>query len=263
MKHIGIFKADTFVSIMNWVGVPLVLGYAISMLIIPWFGSSHDWEYVQRVWDRWQTVNAGVLAFISSVIAFNISKYNENKQKERRFIAARSFLPQDLSDLTSYCRESSTILREARERLKASRVGHSTPWESQFPELPESYREVFSKCIEDAEPDFGEYLAHILVRLQIHHSRLRSLVDSISDNGRTVITQETIKSYLFSLAQIQAFINRIFDFSRGFESFNGSNLDWEDYKTAYRNLDIEIDGIDDLEEFTRRAIARSNSNQKS
>jgi hypothetical protein len=42
------------------------------------------------VWYRWQTLNVRRLAFISSVIAFNIAKYNASKQRERQFIAASS-----------------------------------------------------------------------------------------------------------------------------------------------------------------------------
>lgn len=255
MKHIGIFKSDTMVSIMNWLGMPLFLLYFLSMLVVPWVKGACNWTYVQEVWDRWQTLNVGVLAFISSVIAFNISKYNANKQRERQFVAARSFLPHTLSELTSYCKHSSIMLREAWVLLDTKQVGYS-PLAAELPELPDSYKEVFSRCIAEADPDVADYLANILVQLQVHHSRLKELKYTFGQGGRMVWVQQNVMSYLFSLGKLQALLNRLFGFARGEEPFNGSNLLWEDYRTAYANLDIDVEDVNDLEAFTRRAISR-------
>ena len=253
MKHIGIVKADTMVSIMNWVGIPLFVAYSLSMLAAPLLKG--DWAYVQAVWDRWQTLNVGVLAFISSVIAFNISKYNANKQRERQFVAARAFLPHALSELTSYCKLSSILLREAWDLL-ADREARHKPLAVELPELPESYKETFSRCISEADPEVAGYLADILVKLQVHHSRLKELKNSFGQDGRMVWVPQNVMSYLFTLGDLQAMINRLFGFARGMEPFNGSNLLWEDYRTAYANLDIDVDDVDDLEGFTQRAISR-------
>lgn len=263
MKRIGIVKADTLVAIVNWIGVPLFLVYAISMFIIPWFVEGWNWVRIQSVWDRWQTLNVGVLAFISSVIAFNIAKYNSNKQRARQFVAARAFLPHALSELTSYCKLSANLLKEAWERAGNLGAGRALPLEAALPALPESYEEVFSRCIGEAEPDVGDYLARILVRLQIHHSRLKELGNSFSPDSRSLPIQGTIKSYLYSLAELQALINKLFGFARGSEPFDGSDLVWEDYRNAYGNLDIWPEEIDDLQGFTLRAIERNKSKQNS
>lgn len=261
MKHLGVVKADTFVALINWIGIPLFFMYAINMLIIPWFEGVWEWSYVQDVWDRWQTLNVGVLAFISSVIAFNIAKYNSNKQRERQFVAARAFLPHALSELTSYCKLSAKLLREAWERLSNATADRTTPLEAVLPRLPEGYREVFSHCISEAEPDVGDYLARILMRLQIHHSRLKELSDTFSPASRTFPVRENIKSYLYSLAEIQALINQLFNFARGLEPFDGTDLVWEDFRNAYANLDIWPEEVDDLAGFTERAIARNKLKQ--
>jgi len=230
------------------------------MFLAPWIEGQSDWIYVQKVWDRWQTLNTGMLAFISSVIALNIAKFNSNKQRERRFIAARAFLPHALSELTSYFKSSSRLLIEAWERCGDPGLDRSHPLEADFPELPEEYKETFSRCIADAESDVGDYLAYILMRLQVHHSRLRELNDSFSEGSRNVPVRENIKSYTYRLGELQALTNRLFDFARGFAYLAGSDLEWDDYSNAYSNLDIWLEDIDDLEGFTRRAIARSKSN---
>lgn len=255
MKRIWNIKADTMVSIMNWVGIPLFLLYFVSMIVAPWFDGGWEWGYVQSVWDRWQTLNVGVLAFISSVIAFNISKYNANKQRERQFVAARAFMPHALSELTSYCKQSSVVLREAWDHLAVSEESRS-PLRAELPVLPESYKEVFSRCIAEAEPEVAGYLADILVKLQVHHSRLYELKNTFGQGGRMVWTQGNVMDYLFSLGELQALINRLFGFARGMESFNGTNLLWKDYRTAYFNLDIRVEDVGDLAGFTQRAISR-------
>ncbi|MEW8626991.1 MAG: hypothetical protein AB2551_14655 [Candidatus Thiodiazotropha sp.] len=89
-------------SVINWIGVPFAFLYFISMFIIPLVDNALNWGGIQNVWDRWQSLNVGMLAFISSITAFNISRFNANKQRERDFLAAKAFLPDALSELIDY-----------------------------------------------------------------------------------------------------------------------------------------------------------------
>lgn len=260
MKHIGIVKADTWIWIINWVGMPLIGVYLICMLIAPWIVAGGDWGYVQSVWDRWQSLNVGMLAFTSSIVAFNISRYNENKQRERKFIAARALLPEALSALTGYFRSSASILKEAWQRYKVDNA-HSevTPLPTPTPDLPAGYKETFSRCIESAEPDVGYRLAYMLMCLQVHHSRLQELTNSFRVDGRLFIGPGNIMSYLYRLSELQALTNRLFPFARDLEKFDSGDLVWEDFNNAYKNLDILVDEFDDLTGFTQRTIARGTS----
>lgn len=227
--------------------------YLTFMLIAPLL--TRDWTYIQEVWDRWQALNVGVLAFASSIIAFNISKYRENEQRERRFIAARAFLPHALSELTSYCESSSTLLREAWNVLV--NTGESrTPLKSRLPKLPESYKETFSRCISDASPDVADYMASILVKLQVHNSRLENLRRSFGVDGFTVWNERTIMIYLYGLGELHALISRLFDYARGEKDFDDSRLLWKDYYNTYCCLDIHTEGGDDLKEYTLQEISR-------
>lgn len=263
MKHIGSIKKDTLVSIMNWIGIPLIISYLFCMIIFPFFAGWGNWDYVQKVWDRWQTINTGFLALISSIIAFNISKFSENQQRQRQFLAARSFLPHALSELTTYCRDSSGILREALNRTTEEDSERETPLSSKAPDLPIDYKDIFRQCITFAESNVADNLANILVLLQVNNSRLKNLENSFSPNSHTVLAQINIMTYIFKLGEIQAIINKIFDFSRGENDFDDSSLIWDDYRNAYSNLDFRIGTINGLEEFTKRAIlAKTNINVK-
>ncbi len=229
------------------------------MPIYPWISGEGVWAHVHKVWADWQSLNVGVLAFLSSVIAFNISRFNANKQREREFIAARAFLPEALSELIQYFKQSALVLIEAWEWAETPEGRSGTPLAAVFPELPEGYKETFSRCIEAAEADVGDYLAYILMRLQVHHARLGTLRDSSEPGSRTILVRENIKSYLYRLGELQALINKLFGFARGLEPFDGSDLVWEDFRNAYANLDVWTSDIGDLVGFTERALARGPS----
>lgn len=259
MKHIGIAAPSTWVSVLNWVGIPLFVLYLVCMFLYPFVAGNGDCRYVQDVWYRWQSLNVGVLAFSSSVVALNISKYNANKQRERNFVAARAFLPEAFSELTAYFNLCATSLKEAWQI--ASKESTKTPLQAQVPNLPASYKEIFRQCIGFAEPDVGERLAYILMRLQVHNSRINKLSGNFSVDSTIIEAPQNIIVYLYRLAELQALINKTFEYARGLEEFDSSNLVWEDYRNAYANLDISTEDFDDLVGFTRRAIERYNSHK--
>lgn len=260
MQHIGIVKSNTFISLLNWVGIPLIVIYLFCMIIFPWIEGRGDWMYVQCVWDRWQSLNVGMLALTSVIVAFNISKFNASKQRERNFIAARAFLPEALSELTTYFKLSASLLTEAWQRVEAKT--YKSPLHAQTPELPVSYKKTFSRCIGFAEPDVGELLAYMLMRLQVHNSRIKELSDNFGQDSTMIILPQSIISYLYRLGELQALTNRTFGFARGLKAFDSSDYVLEDYRNAYSNLGIWPDDFDDLIEFTQRAIERKNNDKE-
>lgn len=56
------------------------LAYVCSMFVAPIFQGDFSWGYVQAVWDRWQGLNVGVLAFAASLTAFSISRGKERRR---------------------------------------------------------------------------------------------------------------------------------------------------------------------------------------
>jgi uncharacterized membrane-anchored protein YhcB (DUF1043 family) len=256
MTHIGILKPDTYIRILNFVGLPLVGLYVVSMFIVPWFSGSKGWDYVHGVWYDWQSLNVAMLAFLSSIVAFNIGRYNAEKQRERDFTAAKAFLPESLSELVSYFKSSARLLEEAWEKRDSTQNHQREPLTSPVPDLPTQYKEVFARAIERADPDVGKYLAYILMRLQIHHARIKELYEAFGPDGNLIIIPANIMSYLYSLAELLALVNRLYGFARNMEPFNGHALSWDDFGNAYANLDIYPEEYDDLVGFTKRAIAR-------
>lgn len=172
-----------------------------------------------EVWDRWQALNVGVLAFISSVVFFHTTKYKEEKQRQRSFIAARASLPQALSELTEYCRNSAKVWHEAIVKAETNKYGD---FSEKYPSLPSNVHNVIKECIAHSEFDVGNYLAKILVELQIHNSRLSGLESEFAVGSNHINVSLSVQSNLWFLGKLQARIDSLFSFARGLEAFNGS-----------------------------------------
>lgn len=252
-------RADRLVHILYWVTGIGGFAYVVDMFIAPLFFTCADWDCVQDTWDRWQSLNVGVLAFMSSVIALSISRLNARNQKERQFIAARAFLPHELSELCRYFQKSAVVLVALWNQLDGQSTSVSP---EDFPSPPESYKEVFSRCIEFSDPEVGDFLAVLLTKLQIFNSRMESSKSTLTSSS-SILLKENVKTYLYGLAELQAMVNRLFNFARGIEPFNNEHFVWDDFKDAYGNLDTNLDlwfeDIEDLEGFTKRAIERAKS----
>lgn len=242
---------DRFIPFANWILIALSGLYAYSMLIHPWLNGG--WKYVHAVWFDWQSLNVGILAFLASVIAFNVSRYNATQQRKRELVAARSFLPESLSELSEYLKKCSGILAIAYENAHQHR---EPPADIEAPLQPNGYKEIFSRCISLADRELAEHLSYILSCLQVNHARICSFICDKNFNPQIIVNTKNVLTYLFRLGELQALINSTFNYARGEENFVAKPLDWESYRTAYATLALHLHNIDELDEFTKRAIER-------
>lgn len=249
-------RIEFLISLVNWAGIASFIIYMLSMLVIPLIKGGFSWTYLQGVWDTWQGLNVGVLAFISSVIALNISRWHAHDQRKRDFVAAKAFLPEALSELTTYFIDSASVFMEGWERVEQRPGRQLVSLTTQISNLPDNYKAIFANCIRFADAETGRYLAYILMLFQVHHARLRSFSEAFGGNSQTLVVRENIVIYLYRLGELQALINKLFDFARGLEEFQGSELTRDDFHTAYHNLNIWPGEFSDLEAFTRREIER-------
>ena len=76
-----------------------------------------------------------------------------------------------------------------------------------------------------------------------------------------MVGKHSLLTYLYRLAELQALVGLLFDFARGESDFKIRQLEWEDFRTAYGNLniwleDFVIDEKINLKAFTERQIAK-------
>lgn len=215
------FRSDGFVKTLTVVGSVVAVLYTIGMFICPWIEGGGDWVCVQSVWDRWQSLNVGMLAFVSSITALNISRFHSEKQRERDFLASKAFLPSALSELVIYLKQSATVFKQGWYASAGEKPDFV------LPDLPSEYKSIFQECIRHASPDVGDYLSQILMRLQVHDARLHGYVSQEERQGHFTAERHNLIYYFLGLGEVLAMVNRIFDFSRGLSDFDGSRLTWE------------------------------------
>lgn len=255
LRRLGLLDGGKLILLVNVTGGVAIVLYIIAMLVYPWFDDKRTWSHVQEVWYSWQALNVGILAFISSIIAFNIAGYNANRQRERNFIASRAFLPAALSELIPYFKTSARVFRESWETDGRGLADVATP------ALPETYKTIFADCIRYSSPEVGDHLSRILVLLQIHDARLRGILHPDEEIDVDVVGKHNLLTYLYRLAELQALIGLLFDFARGESDFKSRQLEWEDFQNAYSNLniwlgDFVIDEKMNLKAFTERQLAK-------
>ena len=89
---------------------------------------------------------------------------------------------------------------------------------------------------------------------------MRSCVEVLSDPDDVSPVRRNLVTYLFRLGELQAMVDKLFDFARNMGEFDSSLLQWSDFQNSFSVLgvwpqDIAIDDDTNLESFTRRRIA--------
>lgn len=240
----ALFGVENLIRALNFFSVVIILVYLYSMFIHPFIEGKWSWQYVHGVWYSWQALNVGMLAFGSSLIAFNISRYHVTKQLEREFIAAKAFLPQALNELCDYLRKSAKVLSEAYENSKEPRRKKNA-LKTEIPDTYERHIPIFKECIKSATPDVAEYLANILMLLQIHDARMRAIPTDSSGN------RSYRKSCLYSLGELQVLVDDLFDYARNEKPFSDCKLTIDKFSNAFAALSLNASIRNELEEYVK------------
>jgi len=228
--------------------------WLVAAVIFPW-AQQGTWLGVQAVWDRWQAWNVGVIAFMASVVALLAAQYRFTQERRRNFVAARSFLSEQLSALTEYNKLCFAFLKEAHSKAVAR--DQETPLALPVPDLPEGYRTVFSECIRHGRPEVSQFLAGVLTDLQVQNSRLRLFFSNFHPNYTTIVLHASFVNYMKYCAIVQAKVNMLLPFARAKEPFRNI-MKLEDAYNALNYNDISPNQYTDLEETIKLLVDREN-----
>ena len=222
----------------------IVTIYLFCMVLYPTFNNwtvTGTWQEVQKVWDRWQTLNAAVIALLASLIAFKATTYQYHQERENNFRAAKAKLPQALSDLATYTKECASVHSLIHALAKRRAPREELLKAASVPERPSEAIDIFVECIKYSDSHIGNYLAKILEELQVMHARLESKSKDTFMVLPVLVAEVSCIDYI---ARSRLKINHLFDFARNEEPFTEADSSLEKLRKvaifSFEIRDIEI-----------------------
>lgn len=229
---------------------PFAIVYFGAMFIAPLFIYKFNWVDIHQVWMDWQTLNAGILAIISSVIALYSVKYQQIRAESKEVQVARAMFPDTLSELCDYTNAVSRILIRAYELVEGKMFHTANGIGIDMPLKPARHMDVISLIIKNSDDKIIYDLSIFVNKLQILHSRTNTIHSSLYLNSTQLTTKIHVLNQMVLLSEIQAYIGIFFDYSR-VENLNkiSSKITKEKMRNSISslNLDVGFKLPDDLE----------------
>src|SRR5690554_4319004 len=195
--------------------------YLVCMVVWP-IAEYRDWAGIQAVWDRWQALNVGVLAFSASVIFWYAAHLRSRENDIKEYKAARGFLVFVASEL---CREFKIAAHLLKQRLK-SRSYLALDGIEPF-SLPQHLHPYLERYIKYAPPESAQFIIDFIRFYQVYMDRLNTVLGDISDRPNP---KDCIATSIGDLCNISARTNRLFGYARGINSLDTSKVRWEEIK---------------------------------
>ncbi|MCF5764197.1 hypothetical protein K3H47_09605 [Aeromonas veronii] len=214
----------------------LTSAWVIAMVIIPAIATNLNWLEIQEIWDRWQTLNSGMIALLAAMLAIYAAQHTENARRQRELIAARALLPLALSDLHKYCIELAIFIRTEYLEWSKNRPDEVLTTNNEVPDRPAAWVfEAFKNCMIHTNENEAKFMASILSEAQIINSRLHDY-----KNNNHLIMESTFSGYRSYLCDIHAKLGRMFQYSREHTPLLTENITDEERHNSTLVLDIEL-----------------------
>lgn len=218
---------------------PLAL-YLASMVAYPFYISDLDWNYVQGVWNTWQTFNAAMIALLASIIAL-AAMYSESQKRERELLAAKALLPEALTQLIYFCKHSASLLKEAYiNRNEPNSDPYLLYINGDIHQIPEWVGSAFQGCIIAADKPDAVYMAGILAELQVIRARLVSIHHDSNKDMELLVMPDDLISHIRQLGYLVAKVNALFPYARDGEPILNKEINNE----MINNGLLQIDAIE-------------------
>lgn len=201
-------------SMIKLISLIAVAVYLFCMVAWP-IWHYRDWAEIQGVWDRWQALNVGVLAFSASIILWYTADLRSKKNDEKEYKAAKAFLVFVASEL---CREFDNAANLLTERLKLESRKAIALEGLTFPQHLHPYLERYIKY---SDPENAQYIVNLIRFYQVYIDRLNSIFKDLSGMSNA---KECVMTSIGDLFNISARTNRLFGYGRGLQSLDVSSI---------------------------------------
>lgn len=195
---------------------------------------------------EWQTLIAGFLALVGAGLTVWIGRRQIKAAddraidaRERKFMAARAILPEDLSTICAYTDQCAQIVYAA---IRSHREQLTPPNDMQMPILDSRVAANLQQLIEHLDRHNARQVAALLSCYQVQRARLGDAVNGWSDYQprarRTTFTQSNIEHPLIETIQLRIHTNNMFGFARDEEKTIPAidKPDVDTFRTAFKNV---------------------------
>lgn len=214
----------------------LTSAWIIAMVIIPAIVTNLNWSEIQNIWDRWQTLNSGMIALLAAMLAIYAAQHTENARRQRELIAARALLPLALSDLHKYCIELAMFIKAEYQEWSKNRPSEVLTTDNKVPDRPAAWVfDAFKNCMIHTNENEAKFMASILSEAQIINSRLHDY-----KNKNHLIMESTFSGYSNYLCNTHAKLARMFKYSREHTPLLTEDITNEERHNSILVLDIEL-----------------------
>jgi hypothetical protein len=193
---------------------------------------------------KWQTLAAAGVASIAAYIAFrnttrslNHSESLEKNRRTRKHAAVRAVLPLALSQVVAYAERSTRALDELVSQCEGEVLPSGAAPESLAEPLPSETLTALADFIEYSDAVNVAVLEATVAWIQIHDSRLRSLVQDNHDPSQNhIVVRTEIEGRIIDAASVYAGAGSFFDYARRRSQKVPSVLTWDVVTRALRNM---------------------------
>lgn len=221
----------------------IAITYIVSMVVIPIYSIEGNiftkWHYLQSVSSHWQSLNVGILAFISAMIALSRTQYSEQQKQKSRLHATRSILQITLSNLSNYCEESIEHLKTCREYIKLHDSNEKTKIPSKSLPIPIDDIEALKDCLLYFEHRDAIQITTLIMQIQIQNSKMKQLIKELNNPTKDGVIKlfsiDNVDTPLRSTINLQAMVNETFDFAR----FLSNNISAYKQRSTIKNIMIQ------------------------
>jgi hypothetical protein len=205
-----------------------------------WYDSlSYAYGFVRD----WQTLIAGIIAFIAAVMTVSDLRRQAREAAERKARAARAMLPSTLDSLDNYALECIRWLKEVEPKAKAAEsglFGDSSIPVNQCPRPDTGMMRTLAECVANLDIAPARFIDDLLARLQVQHSRIASLYDYFKNHQLYSVKQLIkIEDHIANAVEISALARNAYPFARKQTEETPRGLDFAAVTQAFQACHLD------------------------
>lgn len=202
--------------------------------------------------NKWQNLIAAVIAMFAAWLAYQsaLKQLEQNKQQEhnrrhRKHTSVRAMLPLALSHIMEYAEQSVHKLNALLPQCEGEVLPSNVATQDLMQLVPRETLQVLAEFIESADDIDTALVEDMVAWIQIHDSRVRSLVHRSERNS--LVLRSNIEGSMVDAASVGASAVALFEYARRRDQQLPTNISWANVRGAFFSMSVWLDQNDRLD----------------